>query len=216
MSMTTAQAARAASAPTPVLTLAAQSRWLCNGVAAAPDGTLFLGLPRFPDHRETPSLVRVEQDGALSPFPGGAWNAWSQGGDGQSAFVMVNAVHVFNDGTLWVVDQGAVGERAVPGGQKIVRLDPRTGTVLAVLRFGDDILPAGATMNDLRLHDHMLYVTDSGLGGIIVHDLAANRTLRRASPATRFCASPRARRRRGRAAASWPMPTAAGPRSPAT
>jgi hypothetical protein len=181
MSMTTAPEARAASAQTPVLTVAAQSRWLCNGVAAAPDGTLFLGLPRFPDHTETPSLVRVEPDGALSPFPGGTWNAWSQGKDGRDAFVMVNAVHVFNDGTLWVVDQGAVGGRAVPGAQKIVRLDPRTGTVLAVLRFGDGILPAGATMNDLRLHDHMLYVTDSGLGGIIVHDLAANRTLRRLS-----------------------------------
>ncbi|MCY1641061.1 L-dopachrome tautomerase-related protein [Methylorubrum sp. SL192] len=181
MSMTTAPEARAASAQTPVLTVAAQSRWLCNGVAAAPDGTLFLGLPRFPDHTETPSLVRVEPDGALSPFPGGTWNAWSQGKDGRDAFVMVNAVHVFNDGTLWVVDQGTVAGRAVPGAQKIVRLDPRTGTVLAVLRFGDSILPAGATMNDLRLHDHMLYVTDSGLGGIIVHDLAANRTLRRLS-----------------------------------
>lgn len=181
MSMTVAAEARAASAPTPALTVAAQSRWLCNGVAAAPDGTLFLGLPRFPDHTATPSLVRVEPDGALSPFPGGTWNAWSQGGDGREAFVTVNAVHVFNDGTLWVVDQGAVGGQAVPGGPKIVRIDPRTGTVLAVLRFGDDILPAGAAMNDLRLHDHMLYVTDSGLGGLIVHDLAANRTLRRLS-----------------------------------
>ncbi|MEN3212388.1 L-dopachrome tautomerase-related protein [Methylorubrum populi] len=181
MSMTVAAEARAASAPTPALTVAAQSRWLCNGVAAAPDGTLFLGLPRFPDHTATPSLVRVEPDGALSPFPGGTWNAWSPDGDGRESFVTVNAVHVFNDGTLWVVDQGTVGGQAVPGGPKIVRLDPRTGTVLAVLRFGDDILPAGATMNDLRLHDHMLYVTDSGLGGLIVHDLAANRTLRRLS-----------------------------------
>ncbi|PIK73022.1 bleomycin resistance protein, partial [Methylobacterium frigidaeris] len=181
MSMITPPGASAASAQTPVLTVAAQSRWPCNGVAVAPDGTMFLGLPRFPGHTETPSLVRVEQDGALSPFPGGAWNAWRQGGDGREAFVMVNAVHVFNDGTLWVVDQGAVGESAVPGGHKIVRLDPRTGAVLAVIRFGDDILPDGATMNDLRLHDHMLYVTDSGLGGLIVHDLGANRTLRRLS-----------------------------------
>jgi len=160
---------------------AIRSPWLCNGVAVAPDGAVFLGLPRLAGHRDTPSLAKVGADGTPEPFPGGAWNGWRQGGDGRDAFVMVNAVHVFYDGTLWVVDQGAVDGQPSPGAAKLVRLDPGTGAVLATIRFDAGILPSGAAMNDLRLHGNVVYVTDSGLGGIIVHDLAEGRTLRRLS-----------------------------------
>jgi catechol 2,3-dioxygenase-like lactoylglutathione lyase family enzyme len=143
---------------------------------------MFVSLPRFERDSDTPSLAKVSADGRPAAFPGGAWNAWKTGDDGRDAFVMVNSVHIFDDDTLWVVDQGALsGGKPLSGAQKLVRLDPRTGSILAVLRFAEDILPAGAQMNDLRLHDQMLYVSDSGLGGIIVHDLSANRTIRRLS-----------------------------------
>ncbi|OBR53130.1 hypothetical protein A6456_09205 [Paraburkholderia tropica] len=36
-------------------------------------------------------------------------------------------------------------------------------------------------MNDLRFHRQMLYISDSGLGGIIVHDVSTGRTARRLS-----------------------------------
>lgn len=175
----TAQSLPVATTRDPGLQIAAQSPWLVNAVALAPDGTMFLGLPRFDAASDTPSLARVENDGSLAPFPGGAWNGWSEGKDGRDAFVMVNAIHIFHDGTLWAVDQGTVdGAEPAPGAQKVVRLDPRTGSVLAVLRFGPDILPTGARLNDLRIHDNMLYLTDSGLGGVIVHDIVTNRTRR--------------------------------------
>ncbi|MDO7842499.1 L-dopachrome tautomerase-related protein [Sphingomonas immobilis] len=171
--------AQAAASP---LTVAARSPWLVNAVAVNDGGTMFLGLPRFGAAVETPSLARVEKDGSLTPFPGGAWNGWKPGNDGRDAFVMVNAIHIFDDNTLWIVDQGAPsGSKPAPGAQKLVRLDSRNGSLLTVLRFGDDILPPGAQLNDLRIHDQMLYVTDSGLGGIIVHDLTTNQTLRRLS-----------------------------------
>lgn len=173
--------ATATIAEPPVAEAAIRSPWLCNGVTVAPDGTVFLGLPRFAGHMDTPSLAKVGRDGAPVPFPGDAWNRWQPGVDGREAFVMVNAVHVFADGTLWVVDQGTADGRVVPGAAKLVRLDPKTGAVLATIRFGADILPPGATMNDMRLHDNIVYVTDSGLGGILVHDLGAGRTLRRLS-----------------------------------
>jgi catechol 2,3-dioxygenase-like lactoylglutathione lyase family enzyme len=181
MSNTLAGAAPCQTVAAGKLAIAARAPWLCNAVAVAPDGTTFLGLPRFAGHLETPSVARVDADGTARPFPGGAWNGWSPGADGRDAFVMVNALHIFADGTLWVVDQGSVGGVPKAAAPKLVRLDPKAGSILAVLRFGADILPPGATMNDLRVHDHMIYVTDSGLGGIIVHDLAANRTLRRLS-----------------------------------
>lgn len=39
----------------------------------------------------------------------------------------------------------------------------------------------GAQMNDLRFHGNALYITDSGLGGIIVHDMTSGKTQRRLS-----------------------------------
>jgi hypothetical protein len=50
-----------------------------------------------------------------------------------------------------------------------------------VLRFDDDILPPGTRMSDLRFHGSMIYVADSGLGALIVHDRSTGRTRRRLS-----------------------------------
>lgn len=171
-----------AESPQLTMKVAAESPWQTNAVALSSDGTMFLGLPRFNKGKETPSVAKVDKDGQVVPFPGGSWNEWRPGDDGRDSFVMVNALHIFDDDTLWVVDQGAAGgQTPAAGAQKLVRLDVHTGSILAVLRFGDHILPKGAQFNDLRIHDNMLYATDSGLGGIIVHDIVGNRTLRRLS-----------------------------------
>ena len=65
--------------------------------------------------------------------------------------------------------------------QKLIQLDPVSGDVLNVLRFDETILPPGAQMNDLRFHGSTLYISDSGLGGIIVHDMKTGTTRRRLS-----------------------------------
>ncbi|KAA9160751.1 hypothetical protein FPZ12_016550 [Amycolatopsis acidicola] len=171
------------------LTVAATSPWMANQVALTSDGTMFLGLPRFPGHEQTPSVARRGPDGAMTPFPGNGWNEWKAGDDGQNAFVYVNSLHIFADDTVWVVDQGGLRPDASPpelstpkpGAQKVVQLDPKSGNVLRVLRFGADILPAGAQLNDLRISGDVIYLTDSGVGALIVHDLATGKTLRRLS-----------------------------------
>ena len=56
--------------------------------------------------------------------PGGEWNNWSAGSPAENAFVSVNTVHIFDDDTLWVVDQAAPGFGSVlPGAQKVVQID---------------------------------------------------------------------------------------------
>ncbi|AQS83668.1 hypothetical protein A0U92_01555 [Acetobacter aceti] len=52
---------------------------------------MFIGLSRFSGMEKSPSFVRVDNNGRLTPFPGGAWNTWAPGQDGSSALVMVNA-----------------------------------------------------------------------------------------------------------------------------
>lgn len=163
------------------LQVAARSpQFLCNAVALTRDNTMFLGLPRWPGMERSPALVKVGAGGALQPFPGGEWNAWQPGKDPREALVMVNGIHVFADDTLWVVDQGTADrESTMAGAQKLVQFDSATGKVLNTLRFGPDILPQGAQMNDLRISGTMMYVTDSGLGAIIAHDMATGATVRR-------------------------------------
>ncbi|CAN7721449.1 major royal jelly family protein [Rhizobium rhizogenes] len=180
------------------LSIAAKSPWMANQVALTSRNVMFLGLPRFPGHEETPSVAKRQSDGSVVPFPGGSWNNWKAGDDGQDAFVYVNSVHIFSDDTVWCVDQGALRADASskelatpkPGAQKLVQLNPDTGEVLRVIRFGDDILPPGAKMNDLRIYGDTIYITDSGLGAIIVHDLKTGKTLRRLSARPEMLATP--------------------------
>lgn len=164
-----------------VLAIAARSpEFLCNAVALTTDGEMFLGLPRWTGMRDTPSVVRVDSDGALRPFPGGAWNDWAFGKPVQDAFVQVITLHIFGDDTLWVIDQGAPdGKATLPGAQKVLQFDTRSGELLRALRFGPDVLPEGARLHDLRIHGSRIYLTDAGLGALVAHDLATGHTLRR-------------------------------------
>ncbi len=118
--------------------------------------------------------------------PGGDWNNWTQGRPVENAFVSVNTVHIFDDDSLWVVDQGSpyFGD-TIPGAQKVVQIDTTSNKVARIFHFGPDILPPGASLNDLRIHGQTAYFTDSGLGGIVVVDLVSGRAIRRLSK-TRF------------------------------
>lgn len=155
---------------------------ITNAVTATEDGTLFVGLPRWHATKQTPSLMRVESPTQLTPFPGGEWNNWAAGKKPENAFVQVNSVHVFDDDTVWIVDQGAPDNKAtLPGAAKVVQFDRKSGKALKVLRFDDKILPPGAVMNDLRVFDGKVYITDAGVGALIVYDLKTGKALRRLS-----------------------------------
>jgi hypothetical protein len=169
--------------------IAATSPWFCNQVALTSSNDMFFGLPRYPDHDITPCVAKRGADGEAKPFPGNAWNDWKPGDDGQNAFVYVNSLHIFLDDTVWAVDQGALRADAYPpelsepkpGAQKLVQMHPESGEILRVIRFDETILPKGAKMNDLRIYGDHVYVTDSGLGALIYHNLATGETLRRMS-----------------------------------
>jgi len=165
----------------PRLQVAATSPWLANGIAVTPEGGLFLNFPRFRGHEKSPALARVTPSGP-TPFPGNHWNEWKPGDEGLDSLVNVNACHNFGDGLLWVVDQGAPqGESPSKGAAKLVAFDIATGKAVKVIRFDEKALPQGGAPNDLRIQDNFVYVTDSGLGGVIIHDLNTGETLRRLS-----------------------------------
>ncbi|HKS15360.1 MAG TPA: L-dopachrome tautomerase-related protein [Pseudomonas sp.] len=162
------------------LTEVARLDWLCNAVALTTDGRLFVGLPRWPGFEKTPSIAEVLADGSLKPFPGGQWNDWAPGKANSHALVKINTIHIFDDDTLWAIDQGEdAGPEGINAGQKILQFDTRDGKLLRSISLPASVLPAGANLNDLRLDSEHAYVTDSGLGAIIVVNLRTGEATRR-------------------------------------
>ena len=160
--------------PDRLVKVATNDRLAWNGVAALPDGRLFVDFPRIDPAVPNPSLAELRPDGTAVPFPGGTWNEWQPGADPAHAFVSVNAVHLGPDGRLWVVDNAAsgfIGKPPVPGGQKIVVIDPRTGAIVRVYRFGADVLRPRSAIDDIRFNGRHAYVTDAGAPGLLVLDL---------------------------------------------
>ncbi|WP_226504629.1 major royal jelly family protein [Pseudomonas sp. MWU16-30317] len=154
--------------------------WVCNAVAQTADGRLFVGLPRWPGYENTPSIAEVLADGTLKPFPGGEWNRWAPGKPHGQALVNINTVHIFDDHTLWAVDMGEdAGPKGINPGQRILQFDTRDGKLLRSISLPESVLPAGGNLNDLRLDSEHAYLTDSGLGALVIINLRTGVSLRR-------------------------------------
>lgn len=181
-----------ASVPTPadVLTVRAQSRQaVWNGVAVAPDGRVFVVMPRLANSTG-PQLAQLGADGSLTPYPDATWNgapaaaapAASQPSHPPAApqpaapaFVGLNAIHLAPDGALWAVDTGspAFGKPALTDVTRLIRIDLGTNQVTCVLTLPADVLRPKSMIDDVRFNGSHAYVTDAGAPGLIVVDLAA-------------------------------------------
>lgn len=164
----------------PLLIEVARLDWLCNAVALTSTGRLFVGLPRWPGYEKTPAIAEVLADGSIKPFPGGDWNHWVPGKAPEQALVNINTIHIFDDDTLWAIDQGEdAGPQGFNKGHKVLQFDTRSGKLLRSIVLPESILPAGANLNDLRLDSEHAYLTDSGLGAIVVVNLKTGVAIRR-------------------------------------
>lgn len=160
-----------------------------TGVAVTRRGRVFVSYPRW----EGPignSVEEVLADGSRVAYPDAEWNSWEPGEDPAAKFVCVQAVHVDADDRLWVVDPASPRMAGVvPGGAKLVEINPASGRVLRVIRFDERIAPSGSYLNDVRVDTarEFAYITDSGTGGIVVVDLTTNQAWRRldTSPSTK-------------------------------
>ncbi len=153
-----------------------------TGVAIAHSGRAFVSFPRW-SHDIGPSVAELGDNGSLAPFPSVEWNDWSEDDVANAAqhFVCVQAIWVDGDDHLWILDPASPRfEGVVPGGAKLVEVDLGSNRVLRSIAFSNDIAPASSYLNDVRVDtkQHTAYITDSGLGGIIVVDLTNERPRR--------------------------------------
>jgi len=162
--------------------VAASATHQWTGIAVAPDGRIFVSYPRWSGPHGT-SVAVLAKDGTPTPYPDAEWNAWKPGSVKGVAdhFVCVQSVRVDPAGRLWVLDPGAPKLGAiVPGAPKLVEIDLATDKVVRTILFDATAAPEGSYLNDVRIDRvrKVAYLTDSGLGALLVVDLATGATRR--------------------------------------
>jgi len=152
-----------------------------TGVTVSKTNRIFSNFPRWSDHYQN-AVVEVMPDGSAKPFPDEHWNRWSgKASDAGEQFVCVQSVVVDAQNTLWVVDPAAplLGP-VVEGGAKLVAIDLQTNRVRRIYGFGPGVVKANTYLNDVRIDNsrHVAYMTDSGIGAIIILDLDSGKARR--------------------------------------
>jgi sugar lactone lactonase YvrE len=174
-----ASTAAPAAPAAPAATVAVRTPKQVTGVAVSKAGRLFVNFPRWVDE-PTPSVAEVAADGSLTPYPDAAWNGWQKDkGDVKKQFVCVQSVFVDDTDTLWILDPAAPAfQGPVPGGPKLLRVNLATNKVERVYPFDDKAAPKGSYLNDVRIANGHAFMTDSGLGAIVVLNLTTGKARR--------------------------------------
>lgn len=154
-----------------VLEQVAQSARQWTGIAILPDGRIFVNFPRWSDDVPV-SVGELLPGGSVRAFPNADWNGGAPAPENR--FVCVQSVVADREGYLWVLDSGNPKFAGViPGAPKLLKFDPVAGRLLAKILYAEpDILP-NSYLNDVRIDTarQVAYLTDSGMGAILVTDL---------------------------------------------
>ncbi len=154
----------------PELTVVAQSDYQWTGVAVSPTGRLFVCFPAWGNH---PNYHLGEiLNGAVYPYYEIEDNA---------SFVCVQSVVADATNTLWVLDTGRRGDGTMdPAGVRVFMVNLSSNQIVRTYTLPSDVVLSDTIMNDLRVDNArgVVYLTDSGHGGILVLDLASGNAWR--------------------------------------
>lgn len=150
-----------------------------TGVTVSKEGRMFANFPRWRENVPF-SVVEVMPDGTHKPYPDDKWNSWN-GKPQKNRFTCVQSVFAHNN-SLYVLDPSSPEMKEVVGKAKLYQFDLATNKLKKTWEFDDTVAPKKSYLNDLRIDEanNNIYITDSGLGGIVVLDTktgAAKRVL---------------------------------------
>lgn len=155
------------------LTQLATSKNQWTGIAVSKKNRVFVCFPRWSDNVPV-SVGELLIDGSVSAFPDKRWNSWkSQTITGADSFVCVQSVYVDKDDYLWILDPAAPKfQGPVANAAKLVKFNLKTNKIDKVFPLST-VAPPKSYLNDVRIDTgkQIAYMTDSGLGGIVVLDL---------------------------------------------
>ena len=148
-----------------------------TGVAVSKQGRIFLCFPHWDDFRSL-SVAELLPNGHLQPYP----YEWDQDGVSTraigapmgNAFFCVQSVFCDDQDTLWILDAAAPGMNTTVGDQvKLIAVDLTKDKSRRIYPINAQAAPAKSYLNDVRIDNlhHAAYLTDSGLGALLVLNL---------------------------------------------
>lgn len=171
-----ALALRPTDSPSRVLTqVYSNNQFQLTGISVSKTGRLFVNFPRWsPEYLN--AVIEVMPDGSSRPFPDEAWNRWDLTPESAAThLVCVQAMFVDDTDALWILDPAApMLMSIIPNGPKLVKVDLKTNKVTRVIPIGPTAARTNTYLNDVRFDNrrNFAYITDSGLGGIVVVNLS--------------------------------------------
>jgi sugar lactone lactonase YvrE len=166
--------------PMPNVTIAATTPKQLAGVTISKKGRIFINFPRWVDE-PTPSVAEVSADGSLVPYPNQAFNEWDKipGDSAGNHFVCVQSVVADEEDILWILDPASPGfQKVVPGGVKLLRVNLATNGIERVYHFDAEGAPPQSYLNDVRFAQGFAFISDSGLGALVVVNLLTGKVRR--------------------------------------
>ncbi len=140
-----------------------------TGVTVSNSGRLFANVPRWRENIPY-SVVEITPEGNHIPYPNEAWNKW-RGRPEKNKFTCVQSVVAVGN-SLFVLDPSSPKMEAVVGNAKLYEFSLNTNELIRTYTFDRTVAPKKSYLNDLRVDEvnNKIYITDSGLGGIVVLD----------------------------------------------
>jgi hypothetical protein len=166
-------------APSP-LEVVASLDYRATGVAVSKSGRLFACFPYW-SSPHTYSVAELKPNQPPTPYPTPGWNDVAAAGlDPNRHFVCVQSVFIDAQDKLWILDAAAPQFQGVVNGAKLLKVDLASNTIEKIYRFNAILAPPGSYLNDVRidLTHHFAYISESGLGSIIVLDLNSGKARR--------------------------------------
>jgi len=155
------------------LTEIAKSNNQWTGIAVSKRNRVFVCFPRW-GNAVPVSAGELLPDGSVTPFPDKKWNEWIQGSKVTgNEFICVQSVYCDQTGTLWILDPAAPRFHGpVTDGPKLVKANLGSKSAEKVYPLSA-VAPKDSYLNDVRIDTkrQIAYMTDSGLGAIVVLDL---------------------------------------------
>ncbi len=141
-----------------------------TGVTVTRTGRMFANFPRWRENVPY-SVVEIMPDGTHKLYPDEAWNTWT-GEPQKNRFTCVQSVYAFKD-SLFVLDPSSPELKGVIGKAMLYEFDLATNQLKRSWSFSDAVAPEKSYLNDIRIDEKsgQAFITDSGLGGIVVLDL---------------------------------------------
>ena len=143
------------------------------GVTVSKTGRMFVNIPRWVDE-PTPSVAEIVANGDLVAYPNEEINVWDkkEGNSAREHFVCVQSVVADTDDNLWILDPASpLFKGVVPGGPKLLKVNLATNAIERTYFFDELSAPAKSYLNDIRVANGFGFITDSGMGAIVVLNL---------------------------------------------